>query len=903
MSNAAGTQGFLQSALETIGTKAFNPESDESSRGEGQREFGTLISSTGTSSLIAALNALIKPNRVPRWLALRLMDVLTLLPQRPDGVRATLEFIFSTHPSSTVKASEASGPQKQGANITMEAMKMAANLLAAPPAGVAPEQWFPGIAPQLLALLDGAEGPDLVKVAAYVIGFGVLGRRQFGAPGTAGWRAFAEPMLAAINPSLSSDKSASETLIFNAGPDDVVDLQKETVILQPSQLAAALKRLSSQLNSHPNPGLTTRLLSPLVKPLWTLSSWPGVDQETRDAVCVPARKLLTIYFKIAGQADKYLAIIDSLLYNGDALSENWVWRYSQKGTQICVIRARGAVANAVVELDWESLGPKAASFVTLLQDSASDGDISKVFLALFRRSFTKQKTAQQDIMIKVEEAEEKEDPVQRIIESQVLQAMMDKIPEKLVADAKGLLELASQVLADFEASSDNAESVAVALSLLNIVITTPNFQRSHMDKSLLESIESSLAKISQAGLPDISQTAKNLHLLLTYRDEIEDPSERTTAPTDKQIEDRKTYSLALSYITQLDSPPPVRSEGINLVSNLVKANSSVLDIQGLLVLCSSLLGEEDDYINLRVMKLFVQLSEKHPKSVMKELLEHYVDADERAAVDVRLRFGEAILQVVQRLGGLFAGDAAAQVGESTLSIAGRRGHRAKTEAKQAREQRLREQKQRAAEKAWGGDVPDLSELQEQAAGQTEEDKARDDILAQILQGWESKRGSEDIRIRTSALSVFSVGMETNISGYGSTLVEASVDLCLNILTIEPEMEKAILRRAAIILILTFVKALADARESGRRLGFGLTDASREEITRILDYVAGTDNDGLVQQHAADVAESLRNWQMTSMLPEVRGPPSGLEKLAGLNLGRPDLPSTTPSVRPRIEEIE
>lgn len=132
---------------------------------------------------MSSLNTLIKPGRVPDWLRIHLIDILTLLPQRPDGVRATLEFVFSVHPSSTVKVSEAAAPQKQGANITMEAMKMATTLLSVPPATVKPEAWFPGIAPQLLALLDGNAGPDLAKVAAYVIGFGVLGRKQFGGPG------------------------------------------------------------------------------------------------------------------------------------------------------------------------------------------------------------------------------------------------------------------------------------------------------------------------------------------------------------------------------------------------------------------------------------------------------------------------------------------------------------------------------------------------------------------------------------------------------------------------------------------------------------------------------------------------------------------------------------------------
>lgn len=829
------------------------------------------------------------------------MDVLTLLPQRPDGVRATLEFVFTTHPSSTIRASEAADPQKQGANITMEALKMAANLLASPPAGVAPDKWYPGIAPQLIALLDGTEGADLVKVASYVIGFGILGRRQIGAPGTAGWKAFAEPMLAAVNPSLSTDFKASGTQVLSAGHDEVVDLQKETTIVQPGDLALALKRLTSLLNAHPNPGLTIRLLTPLIKPLWALSSWLDPEKECKEVFCDPAKNLLSIYLKISGNVEKYSGMIEKLLFVGDRLSDNVVWRYSLSGSQICARRIRTSALEGSGQSDWSQLGSKAASFVELLGTVASEADISSVFLALFQRSFRYQKPSQ-TITLKLED-ESEEDPMSRVVEAQVLQALMDKMPDKLVSDSKGLLELASEVLSESEDIPEDADSLSVALSLLNIVITAPSFQKANIDTALMNNVEHSLQRIGQANHPEVSPTAKNLSILLRYRDELEDPSERPTAPTDRQVEDRKTYSLALSYLTQLDSPPPVRSEGLNLISSLIKANSPTLDIQGLLVLFSSLLDVEEDYINLQVMKLFVQLADKHPRTVIKELLDHYVDANEKANVDTRLRFGEAILQVVQRLGDTFAGDLAAQVGESILSIAGRRGHRSKTEARQIREERLRERKQKAAEKAWGGDVPDLSELQEEAENQTAEEKRRDDILAQILQGWESKRGSEDIRIRASALSVFAVSMETNISGYNSTLVEASVDLCLNILTIESDMETAILRRSAIILILTFVEALAAARESGKRLGFGLTDSSREDITRILDYVAGTDNDGMVQQHATDVVESLRNWHMTTLLPETRDPPPGLASIAGLTLSRPNFPGLESGPRPRIEEIE
>jgi hypothetical protein len=56
-------------------------------------------------------------------------------------------------------------------------------MLSAPPSTITPEVWLSGTSPQLLRLLDGEDGPELSKVASYVIGFGILGRKDLGAPG------------------------------------------------------------------------------------------------------------------------------------------------------------------------------------------------------------------------------------------------------------------------------------------------------------------------------------------------------------------------------------------------------------------------------------------------------------------------------------------------------------------------------------------------------------------------------------------------------------------------------------------------------------------------------------------------------------------------------------------------
>ncbi|KAI1652012.1 uncharacterized protein F4817DRAFT_420 [Daldinia loculata] len=895
----------LESAIEKAALKAFQPQSDGESRSEGQRELSTVLSRSNTMALMSALSNLTQPDRVPAWLRIHLMDVLTLLPQRHDGVRATLEFVFSVHPSSAVNPSEAAVPQKQGANITMEALKLASKLLSTPPATIPPEQWFPGIAPQLLVLLDGKDGTDLAKAAAYVIGFGVLGRKQFGAPGMPGWKAFAEPMLSRINPTLSSEEPTREPLVFSAGPDEVVDLRKEAILVEAVDLRNALRRLSSLLDSHPNPGLTKRLLAPLMLPLWTLSSWPPASSEFDEHYRNPANALLKIYLKISGSPEKFQTLLSNLLVNGSRSASKVRWLFDMVGdSNIQVKRLRGGTNDAEIELNLGLLESKSDAFLELLQSVGTDSDISTLFLSLLRDSLGSTDTTRE---IKLNpDAGKQKDPAAQLIEAKVLQKMMEKLSGRLVSSWKQMLELVSQILGGSETSSATAndDATAVALSLLNLVVTAPGFQKANVRAGLLASIENSLEKISKLQATDVSQTARNLSLLLKYRDAIEDPSEQTTAPTDRQVEDRKTYNLAISYITQPDSPPPVRTEGLNLLSSLIRASSPILDIQATLVLLSSLLNEDDDYVNLTVVKLFTQLADRHPRSTTKEILEHYVDANELETTDTRLRFGEALLQVVQRLGETFSGETARQVGEALLAIAGRRAQRPKAKARQDRQERLGQMKNKAAQDAWQGEVPDLSELDDE---QTEDEKARNEFIAQIVSGWESKRGAEDVRMRASALSVFSVAIETNVAGLGAPLVEASVDLCLNVLALETGPETGILRRAAIVLILHFVRSLADARESGRRLGFGLTDPSRQDIARVLEYVAQTDNDGLVRQHARDVVESLHNWQLSTLVPpaaEVRNDQGALTRLAGLDIGAaPSLPSLEPKARPKIEEID
>ncbi|KAL2179959.1 uncharacterized protein P884DRAFT_238134 [Thermothelomyces heterothallicus CBS 202.75] len=891
------------------GRKAFDPNVPESSRVQAVRDFDDLVARTKTLNALGALNSLIKPGAAPPWLRQRLIEKLTRLPmERSDGVRTTLEFVFSVHPTSTVRLSEAAVPQKRGANITQDALNLACNLLSTP-ASVPPEEWYAAVAPQLLALLDkGDDEPELVKAASYIIGFGILGKRATGAPGTAGWKYFAEPMLFRIKPPPGVPRATGTE------DSEIIDLSKDKVVVSCTDLSTALRRLHALVVAHPNPGLCKRLLSPLLLSLWTLATWDKTVQQTVvERVCEPALALLKIFLKLTPSPDLISLLVQNMGYVGGYNSSSPEWMYKAiNDSEIVIVDTEQPIRSASASsprLTLEDIDRKVPKLLDLVTLTLSDADVSIAFLELFN-SWLKSARRSKEPSIMIKQDQEQEDPISRLVEMRTLQAMMEKFPEKLATQPKHILNLVSQILSNSgEKAEDEDEVISVALSLLNMIVTTPGFQKSRVNPETLALIESSLDTLAKSPA-DFSQTASNLRLLLLYRDEV-DPAESTSAaPTDRQVEDRKTYSLAISYITAPDSPPPVRSEGVNLLSTLITSRSPVLDIPGILVLLGGLLADEDEYIYLRVIKAYTLLCDAHPRSVVRELTDRFVDARETQALDARLRAGEALLQVVQRLGETFTGDLARETATALVTVAGRRPRRPRTEARRQREKAARERREREARDAWGGEVPDFSDPDDE--DEDDDDRRRKEVIGRIVQGWEGKRGSEDMRVRASALSVLGAAVEVNVAGLGRELVSGAVDLCVAVLQLEREEEKGILRRAAVMFVLSFVRALEDAREKGRDLGFGFGARAQEDVMRTLRYVAETDNDGLVVQHARDVVESLENWQVVRLMPSrTAAAPAfggGLTRLAGLEVNpersAPAAGSGGPGpAKPRIEEVE
>jgi len=134
------------------------------------------------------------------------------------------------------------------------------------------------------------------------------------------------------------------------------------------------------------------------------------------------------------------------------------------------------------------------------------------------------------------------------------------------------------------------------------------------------------------------------------------------------------------------------------------------------------------------------------------------------------------------------------------------------------------------------------------------------------------------------------------------VTSTAVDCVLAILKLEKSNDRAILRRAAVMVIMSLIKAFDTVDEQGLHLGFGFAGENLAEVITVLKYVEITDTDDMVIGHIRVVIENLEAWQRKSIIGHLdsKGPREAdfllhENGIAGL--------SFRPKVRPKIEEVD
>ncbi|TQB68758.1 hypothetical protein MPDQ_002856 [Monascus purpureus] len=963
---------------------AFNSKTLPVSEKNNYREaFRRVVNETSSPVLLSMLASFLKSDIAP-WLKPIISSEISLVPLRQDGVLQTILFIASQFAPSL--GQEAQNQITNGPHFTVQAIMHTSKLLSSVPRDMDPSAYFQKIAPQLLALLD-SDDPDLRRTTAYVIGNGILGKRAYGAPRTIGHSLFVKPIFQALTAEINQTPSCDVTIPTDGEhPHGAGGNLQEPILVDESTIRLMIERLSVLTLQHPNPGLVKRLIYPILLPLWGLACF-ALEQQL-STMKQQVITMLQTFFSVSSGGEPLQKLANNLLWDGGA-----TWTYCQGTNGGVSLKNRHTTSRKrfnIVQL-LDSLDHRAELFVKLLgSDPKSEEHTGDIFLLVSRSWLMQPSTSQRPSnwpRIAVD-GDESKSVIQKLVNAKLAEKLLDSFKDILSRRPLRILELVNQLIdgelrrretrqrreleggggkvslsslaniveknddkqAESSADEESAELLSAVFSLLSTILASPEFHPSQEIRPVLDSVKSSLDKLLPLLPPSLSKPGTTASMLLEIQ--LSSP-EQQSQPESKQkqthVSDLDTHRQAL---TNLNSDlPPVQAEGLSLISDLIKESSPVLDIPSTLALLLSILTESvsestsnEEFIYLNVIKLIGTLASRHPRTVVKVLVERYADRNEERTLDQRLRIGESLLRTVQDLGEALTGETAKVLGEGIISVAGRRGRKPQTQRRQ-REQLEKETRKREQELRKQQEFPMATDLEEVARGYLKDEDSEAEtpeqaaFSARTLSVWAagaaSDEDADDLRVRASAISILASAIQTNLAGLGPSIASSAVDLALNTLTLESDPESAILRRASVILLLDILKSLDTARETrgaaALNFGFSLSDdtgsasilnetksygggpstiGNLPHMLRTLKFVESCETDSTVRGHIRVLIESLEAWMEKSLLWGIglQGEQRELEerlelgdRIAGLSVN--PLAGRSGSGRPRIEEIE
>lgn len=887
------------------------------------------------------LTSLLQP-ATPQWFRSHISTHLSRLPLRSGGIKQTIDFIASSAPQELRDPNahvNDRADQPQSLSLSLEVLSQASRLLSSVPSSMTAEIYFAALAPELVQLLSDPS-PDNQRAGAYVIGNGILGRRKYGSPGTVGWRIFAEPIIQSLSPDISNKRIA---------PNSMANVDKNglrPIVVTEENVRLALQQLASLVLLHPNPGLTKRLISPCLRSLWGLLCYS--KESNRSGWVDRIHQILCTYIKTSVGVDKLMILSDELLWDGES---SWTYGPGPTGGVEIQQRIENVLQRPNMITMVQNIDIRIDELLKLLKSGVSnDDEIGSLFVHVSKHWLVESDFAEGKNRLEPGEDAGK-DPLHSLVYAKLTQKMLEEYKDKLAAEPKRVIELVNQLLSAYSVErekiqtrrakasipslaalemivdanvaiggdanaperprdEDSTEMVSIALSLLTAILSSPEFALDPQTFTLLDSLRRNLAQLTthNNSFPaSIGMTAANILALLNLHLSLPpSPLDSTKRPADPHADDRKTHQQALTYLT--DALPPIRAQGLSLLTILIAKPSPILDIPSTIILLQSVLQDEDEFIYLSAIKALGLLASRHPKTVVRRLVEQYVDVAEDVGLDVRIRTGEALLKTVERLGAALAGDVAAMVGDGMVAVAGRRAQKPKARESRRTQHQQAEQAKKEADDAWGGEAPSLNDLRVDADQKTTTTAAAAEEEEKLLQAWSTPHGDadgleDDTRMRASALSILGAAIETHPAGLPPTLLPTALDLAIDTLRVErrgtiPDTG-AILRRAAVVLVLSLLRA--DEQE---RLGLGLGFDTR--LRDALWAVESVESDSVTLGHVRTVLHRLDASRM------VFEPSEGGYAGTGIGLGdgrvkglAVDLPREDDGGegRPRIEEVE
>ena len=812
---------------------------------------------------------------------------------RPEGVRQTITFVANSTPQRPTQSIEQPQGSDKGPILPTEVLAQIAKVLSAVPSTISPETYFKRISPQMMHLLTDRD-PDAQRAAAYTISHGILNKRQFGQVGAVGWQYFAEPLISAIKNPRSNAASTGLPL---------------------SQRTEAIKKLSTLIFAFPNPALSKRILTPIILSLWAISCLPSDKSMETDL----AMKLLEHYINSVSGSKGLLTIVDGLLYTGD--TDQTFQSDPKVDSGITYIDIKSSNANGSDRLSRvHQIRPRIDRFMQLLDACQDDAEIGSFFARILQRTLKTDVSGLDS---------QNKDILQPVIDANIAKEVISTRSSRMMDNIAGIMSVIEEVLTNqvdavqmIQASQDSTisrftmativnplgeteksvsgqdleDTLAVCLPWLILIAQSDSDGLHQVNQKDSHSLLSLLGTI--ASIPKVSRTSKDtIRLIFNLYTGAKGASDGLTdGYAYRHTKDVELYTSAMKNLTAAE--PPIRVQGLSQLEALVACNSSLTSTSAATLTITSLLQDGDSFVYLSAIKVLTVIARKDPAPVVKTLQEAYQDVTEQSTIDVRLRIGEALQTILEEIGPHLPSVSSENLVELLLFLSSRRVYRPKTLQAQQR----------------------ASFIPRVVAGPDEEDNSDDDPedvnrkseqeLQSILDFWQGESGSEDLRIRTSALTILATAFENADFSIISPFIPSSIEVITQILRLESGQENAIIRRAAVLAILSMIKGQQNhTQERGSSLmnpGCGERESSVDGITTLLETVAVEDDDAIVRGHAENVLEAIQDWRRDVLDGFMRGDGirTGLEDGTGnIRLRGLDVDPTLQSERHGIEEVE
>jgi hypothetical protein len=648
------TADFLAAAIEL----GYNPEysSNTRKRDAGRKQFVEMTKQMDTYALFTYYSSLLRPNQAPKWFNNVVSRQLALLPilRTRDGVKSLIEFV--------------SGMRDKD-QISLQELDHVTRILKSIPRGVPVDEYSDKIGTQLFGILaDHITNTNSSMVSSTVY---VIHNLYEESPDI--MNGFENTIIDRISPSSSAKRNHGG---LGAGPQKVDEDELDKAL----QVVACLLK-------NPHERMMNRIIPTILPALWVLYCY--LDRAKR-----PKNTILALIQSIVKTNSGLIqTLLKSLLVQ--SIGDYTFGPGPNGGIEIRQFEASSQLAETmdlITQLD------KRVDLLMGILADLDDSIVSGVFVQVIRRWLV---SGENTII------QEDESPFVSLANVKILEKLTQDHKSKLMKSPSEIIEVLGSILAQYalkledapppppdstDADSDDEDGLEAS--------PISSAKRSHgglgaspqetdsddedEEAEELEIVSLSLSLVSGIAMEDIEEAdsrllatlAPHLKAIVAKASEglrfkaqnaLQFIGEPTTTGTESKSSSSSSATLKKALKSLEDPLVPIKAHGLHLLRGLIEQRDAVLPFDTAVQILLKQVDNEDSFIYLNTIKCLETLADVYtPPRVLPILLGYYSDAE--VELDARLRTGEVLVRVVQRMNKSLVGQCADMMVETMVSI-------------------------------------------------------------------------------------------------------------------------------------------------------------------------------------------------------------------------------------------